>query len=242
MSYCYNSSPLARLIFGMGLLAMALMNHTVQTSFLLLILLVFVLRFLHGSFVPLIRLFKLLRWFLLPIFIVHALFSPGELLFMGLPIPLTQEGIQQGVLIAIRFGCLFLAAMLLANLLRQQEWFALLAAAPLLNKRICEYMIMLAMMNRRVSDLLRQINRQWMLRKKWTYAPAMLISAMRQSIASGRDQSHATWLRWPADPYVWMRSGPAAEAARVNADMYKIILWNSGLSLAGVAALLAALR
>jgi hypothetical protein len=132
--------------------------------------------------------------------------------------------------------------MLLANLLRQREWFALLSAVPLLNKRICEYMIMLAMMNRRVTVLLRQINRQWMLRRKWTYAPSMLISAMGQSIACGRDQSHATWLRWPTDSYAWMRSGPAVDPAKVKADMYKTILWNTGLSLAGLAALLVALR
>jgi len=224
------------------MLALVLMNHALQTSIFLVFILVFLLRLLHGNFAPLIRLFMLLRWFLLPILIIHGLFSPGELLIKNFPFPITWEGVWQGVWIGVHFTALFLAAMLLANLLRQREWLALLAAVPLLNKHICEYMIMLAMMNRRISDLLGQTNRQWLLRKKWSYAPAMLIGAMRQSIAAGRDQSHVAWLRWPANPYVWMRSGPVAAPVRDQADIYKTILWNSGLSLAGLAGLLEALR
>jgi len=231
---------MARLSFGLGMLALVLMQHALQPTLLLVLLLICLLRLLQGSFVPLFRLFRLLRWFLLPILLMHAFFSPGELVMQALP--LTWEGIHQGIWIAAHFCNLFLAAMLLAGLLRQGEWFGMLAAVPLLDKRVWEYVIMLSMMNRCISTLLRQINEQWQLRKKWSFAPVMLISAFQQAIESGREQAHAAWLRWPGHPSAWLRSGMIADQSRMHASTGNSVLLNSVLLVAGLAELMLAFQ
>jgi len=240
MHFCFNAHPLARLSFGLGMLALVLMQHALQPTLLLIFFLSCLLRLLHGSFGPLLRLFRLLRWFLLPILLMHAFFTPGELLTPAFP--LTWEGIHQGILISAHLIDLFLAAMLLAGLLRQCEWFAMLAAVPMLDKRVWEYVIMLSMMNLCVRSLLGQINEQWKLRKNWSAAPVMLISAFRQAIERGREQARAAWLRWPGHAADWLRSGMIADQARIDVSKGNSVLLNSALLVAGLAEFMVAFR
>ncbi len=57
----------------------------------------------------------LLRWLLLPLLLLHALFTPGALYWSGLPF--TQEGVAAGVGLGVHLTAMVLAAMLFSRLL-----------------------------------------------------------------------------------------------------------------------------
>jgi len=128
---------------------------------------------------------------------LHLFFTPGALIFPASFISITYEGLHRGIWICVHFTDLFLAAMLLASALKQAEWLGLLSLLPGFWRRSAAYVLMLPMMQPSVAQILNQMDRQWRLRRNWTAAPTMLISAMRQALSAARVQAHALWLRWP---------------------------------------------
>jgi len=66
----------------------------------------------------LLQAWRLLRWLLLPILLLHPLFTPGELLIAGWPF--THEGLIQGCWLTLHLTNLYLAAMLMSRLLSLQ--------------------------------------------------------------------------------------------------------------------------
>ncbi len=197
----YQAHTWARLWLGLAILLLVLMNHALTSGLLLLLLLMALLRLLQHGFMSMKRLSGLLRWFLPPIFLLHALFTPGALVFPGLSLPLTYEGIQRGLWICVHFTDIFLAAMMLGSMLSQSEWLQLLAGVPGFQQRAGVHAVMLAMMHRNVSGLIAHVDRQWRLRRRWMNAPGMLIIAMRQALCAARMQAHTLWLRWPGETH-----------------------------------------
>jgi len=66
----------------------------------------------------LLQAWRLLRWLLLPILLLHPLFTPGELLITGWPF--TREGLIQGGWLTLHLTSLYLAAMLMSRLISLQ--------------------------------------------------------------------------------------------------------------------------
>ncbi|MDQ6979633.1 MAG: hypothetical protein Q9M09_05550 [Mariprofundaceae bacterium] len=79
---------------------------------------VLLLTYADGSTLFLLQAWRLLRWLLLPILLLHPLFTPGELLITGWPF--TREGWVQGSWLTLHLTSLYLAAMLLNRLLSLQ--------------------------------------------------------------------------------------------------------------------------
>lgn len=228
-----------RIFFAAAMLLLAIQNHGVWISILMILLLVVALRHLHGNYERLVRIMKLLRWFIVPILLIHAFFTPGERV-LDMPVPLTKEGLGQGVWICLHFISMFLAAMLLGALIQIREWLVAVASIPFLQRYVWAYSLMLGMMSRSISRLLVDINKQWKLRKKWRHAPVMLMGALRASMATGASQSRDVWLRWPTYK-VWRQAGLNGCYRWREASGRNYIL-NIGLIIAGLMSFVLALQ
>lgn len=159
-----------------------------------------------------IRMLFLLRWFVAPIFLLHALLSPGQLLLPGTLLPITREGVVQGLWLSIHFVTIFVAAMLLFRLLRRSEWLYGILSAPLLGRRLLIYLLMISAMKKNIGEQLGHMRQQWRLRPDWRSAALFMLAAFRLALATGREQAWMLWLRWPGNRDGMSLDTPAGEA------------------------------
>jgi len=76
------------------------------------------------------RALRYLRWLLLPLVLLHLLFSPGMLLFPSLPWSPSVEGLRTALWQSLRLINWFLCGWLIALLLSHREWRGLLTRIP----------------------------------------------------------------------------------------------------------------
>ena len=133
--------PLGRLCFALGLFAaVLLMNRGIPVMLAALAGNILLLYLVCASWQPLLRAAKLLLWLLVPIFLLHLLFTPGQLLWPGSGIPFTREGLHEGLWLALRLCALFYAAMLLSRSLRREEWAFYCLRLPYIGAHLLPYM------------------------------------------------------------------------------------------------------
>ncbi len=181
----------SRLWFGTMLLLASLSNLPFAIQLVLLALLLMVHLRLDGGAQRLRRLAGLLPWFVLPILLLHALFTPGEWLLAG--VPLSHEGIARGTWLALHFCNIFLAAMLLGCCLVPAEWMGLLSRVP----GALPVVKMLLLMRGRIGGMIAMLAQQWRIMGRMRCLPALLIAAVRQCLDESRSVARAMWLRWP---------------------------------------------
>lgn len=73
------------------------------------------LSYADGHVAALLRAWRLLRWLLFPLILLHALFTPGAL-FVHLPM-ISEEGLKQGLWLSLHLAAMYLAAMVFTRLL-----------------------------------------------------------------------------------------------------------------------------
>ncbi|MBL4775668.1 MAG: hypothetical protein JKY87_06395 [Mariprofundus sp.] len=189
---------MSRLLLGLGLLSVSVMSPSMIVALLLLFVLAVLLRVLDGHVLTSLRLLRLLRWFLIPILLLHALFTPGQLLMPELLIPISREGVVQGVILSLHLGAVFFAAMLMFRLLKQAEWLHYILLWPYLGQRLTVYVWMMNGMRMSITALLHDFRAQFRWRKDWPRAPLLLMSAFKQVLADASEHACMLWLRWPA--------------------------------------------
>jgi len=177
------------------MLLAAIICHSLMLSVLYLTLSVYMIRILEGEWLTVVRLLRLLRWFVLPIFLLHSLLSPGQLIFAGLP--MTWEGVNQGMWLSVHLGSIFAAALLLSRLLQRSEWLQAIMLLPFAGKRIIVFLMMMTAMQIHITDQLRHLKQQWNLRSDWQMTAVFLLASFRMALAVGREQARMLWLRWP---------------------------------------------
>jgi len=120
---CNQAHPLARLCFALGFfLAVFLINRDIPTLLLALAASVLLLRCKKPTWRPVFRAARLLLWLLIPILLLHLLFTPGQLIWPGSSLPFSREGLFEGVWLALHLCTLFFSAMLLSASLSSHEW------------------------------------------------------------------------------------------------------------------------
>jgi len=194
MYHCY---PASRLLFGAGLLCMAVFVQSIGISVFLLLLSVTLICFLDGHTLTTIRLLRLLRWFVVPIILLHALFTPGQLLWPEFFIAISWEGLTQGLKLSIHLSVIFFVAMLMFHLLKRAEWLSYLLALPYVGKHLATYVWMMSCMKMNNGRLLGDLRCQFRLRKDMKRAPLLLMSAFRKSLNDASEHACLLWLRWP---------------------------------------------
>ncbi len=193
-----DSHPVSRFLAGCSLWFAAIICHSLWLSVLYLMLSVYMLFLLEGSCLTIVRLLRLLRWFVIPIIFLHALLSPGQLVMPGVPIPVTWEGINQGVWLSLHLSTIFAAALLLSRLLQRSEWMRGMLLLPFAGKRMIVFQMMMTAMRMNITEQLRHLKWQWNLRSDWRMVAVFLLAAFRMALAAGREQARILWLRWPA--------------------------------------------
>ncbi len=217
---------LARLLLGLTTLAWAVCAVSIEQTLTGVMVLVLLVWMLNGG-VRLWRLLLLLRWFLVPALLVHALFTPGELWWPGIPV--SKEGLMQGVRVSLHLVLLFLAAMWMTALLRRGEWLGLVAAIPPIRRYVAPYLLLLPAMYREIRMLLTELGNRWRLQGRWPHFPVLLLSAMRQGLRTGRSVAAALWLNWPS------RGIPYAGRRRCSMPVTVIVLMMAGMEAAMIA-------
>jgi len=136
-----------------------------------------------------------LRWLLLPVIMLHLLFTPGMLLIPSLPWSPTHEGANAALWQSLRLINWFLSGWLLAYLLSHQEWQQLFIRTPKVGRHWADLLMALPPMLQRCRASLMQIRWRWRLEQgRWRDIPALAAAIVVMVLAQGDRQAEAHWL------------------------------------------------
>jgi len=217
-SLFYTLHPITRVLLALALLMLA--STTTSTAYGLIVLLIACLsvRAIDKQWDRVGRSFGLLRWFIIPILLLHLCFSPGQLMLPGWALPFTWEGLQLGLQLSVHLAALFFAAIVMFLALRRSEWIQLLLLLPFFSSSAITYLVMMTPLRSSVGELLQAFRSRWQLRRSWQQLPVMLVSTFSTALALAEVQSQQLWLRWPssADSQFHATSQAAASSLIVN--------------------------
>jgi len=151
------SHPLGRMLFAGGLLAAVLLVR--RDIFLLLSILVMNIGLLYwmcASWQPVMRAARLLLWLVIPVIILHLMFTPGALIWPGSFVPFSYEGLHEGLWLGLRLCAIFYAAMLLSRSLNREEWSFYCLTIPWPGTALLPYLHLSQPMREMVSRALAQ--------------------------------------------------------------------------------------
>ena len=128
-----------RFLFSLALLLAVAGATTWAELCALLVLAMLVVRMQYGSRSVLLRAGRLLLWLVIPIIILHSIYTPGRLLWPESGVPVSREGVLAGCWLALRLAALFGAAMALSRALTHREWLNRAAGMPLIGRHLAIY-------------------------------------------------------------------------------------------------------
>ncbi len=191
----------SRLMMGGGLMLFAISTRSFMLATGLCITAAAMMRMLDGNWLTTLRLLRLLRWFVIPILLLHLLFTPGQLLLPGWSLPVSREGLRQGAWLSLHLVAIYAVAMLMFRLLRRHEWLGLLKHLPKCGESLLIRALMLMSMKKQMAALLSLLRQQYRLRSSRKQLPLLLMAAFRCALADATAHAQALWLRWPQQPF-----------------------------------------
>ena len=228
----FGSYVVSRLMMGFGLLFLAVSATSLWFALLLAVFAAVIVRLLDGDWRTSFRLLRLLRWFIIPILLLHMLFTPGQLLLPGLPIGVSREGLMRGLWLSVHLASMYAMAILMFRLLSQAEWLRLIMRLPHSGERLMIQAFMMMSMKQQMGTLLLYLRQQLRLRYGWKKLPALLMTAFRHALADASIHAQILWLRWPQYPSVLATVSAENSISTANKRLFSI-LWAScgGISL-----------
>ena len=219
-----------RLLFGSGLLFLATTTSSAWLAVLMSGLAAVMLRLLSADWQLCWRVLRLLRWFMVPILVLHALFTPGRLLLPGMVPLLSMEGLMQGLWLSVHLMSIYATALLMFRLLSRREWLTLLAQWPWGGEVLAMRLWMVLAMQGHIFALLAGLREQFHLRHDWRKSAQLLINAFRQSLQTATDQAGLLWLRWPQHGQALhiAYDGNTAPVSTVQRATYSVFLLAGG--------------
>ncbi len=193
----YASNSLLRLLACSGLLLLSISTHDMVASLYLVVMAAMLIRGIDGRWQKLKYMLQLLRWFVLPILLLHLFFSHGQLIFPDSGLPFTWKGLEQGFWLSLHLICIFMSAMLMFRALNMAEWNRFLLSLPFVGRYVAVYLMMITPMRQQISHGLFHLKQQWMLRRDWSSFPLFVLTSFRFALSSSVDQVAQLWLRWP---------------------------------------------
>ncbi|RMH62521.1 MAG: hypothetical protein D6678_00945 [Zetaproteobacteria bacterium] len=157
------------------------------------------------------RLGVVLPWLLLPTFMLHALFTPGEVLWSGAGLHVTREGLASGMGLALHLALFFLCGMMIARLWPPADWLMGLRRLPVVGHRLYPLLLLLEPLRK---DIVHELAGLWRARRSWRALPSLLEDAVRRALALGREHAERLWLTWDErdDRHSVRRAGGAIES------------------------------
>jgi len=151
----------ARLLLGMVLLMGAALNHDAPFALLHIILASLLIAHIARTLAPLWSAARLLRWLVIPILLLHMLLTPGAIIAPSLPLPVSREGVGQGLWLSLHLVEMFVAAMALSRLLSWREWLKWLSGWPGVGERLGVDARLFLLMQRDARLLIEKQRRLW---------------------------------------------------------------------------------
>lgn len=151
----------SRVFAGVTVLLTAAMNQSLAIAFAQLLIVSLALLWPMQCALMLKRSYTLLVWLVLPILVMHMLFTPGEMLLPGYPLPVTKEGLWSGIWFSLHISVIFIAAVMLSNLLSRHEWTRMIISIPYLGSRLLPYIIMSGTAEESVRSITRKSVSAW---------------------------------------------------------------------------------
>ncbi|MDQ6982910.1 MAG: hypothetical protein Q9M08_07930 [Mariprofundus sp.] len=155
------------------------------------------IRLLDGNWATSLRVLGLLRWFVIPILLLHTLLTPGQLLLPGFPVAVSREGLTQGIWLSIHLISIYALAILMFRLLRREEWLRFILLLPGIGGRVMVQVLMMMSMKKHMAELLSCLRQQYRLRHDWKKTPLLLMSAFKHTLLGASAYAQMLWLRWP---------------------------------------------
>jgi len=148
-----------------------------------------------GSLAPLTAALRLLRWLVLPILLLHMFLTPGMMIVTGVPV--SWEGLEQGLWLSLHLVEMFFAAMAMSRLLLWREWLQWLASWPRVGGGLATDARLFLLMQRDARLLIEQRRRQWREQPfDLIVLGRLLAETLQQMLARSELQAVRLWRHW----------------------------------------------
>jgi len=217
----------SRLCVGATLLLTAVVNHTIAVALFQLILSLFVLQHYKEGRQRILRALALLRWLVIPIIILHALFTPGALIMAGMAWPVSVEGLQAGFWFSLHLVVIFFAAMLFSQLLTQSEWVNSSLKFPLIGQALLPYHLLMNRCWQRIRSMLGDEYAVWRKEKHRVRTLLPHLSGMPvRTLTLSREIAGEIWNDWDQQVIELMeeKSRPNISIMRTLAALSLVLL------------------
>lgn len=140
---------------------------------------------------------QMLRWLLIPTLVLHAIFTPGALIFPHFFMPISYEGLALGASLAWHWASVFTLAMVLGYLFPAQHWLNAMVRFPRLYKLLYPYLHLFSRMNLLIRALLRRHYRKWKKdAHKITQFPHYMLSLLQRMQYYSKRSALYLWIHW----------------------------------------------
>jgi len=219
----------SRLFVGATFLLAAVVNHTTAVALFQLILSLFVLLQFESGRQRIIRALSLLRWLVIPIILLHALFTPGALVMAGMAWPVSVEGLQAGFWFSLHLIVIFFAAMLFSLLLTQSEWINSSLKTPLIGHALVPYTLLMNRCWNHIRSMLSDEYAVWRKEKQGLRMLLLHLSIMPvRALTQSREVASDIWNDWDRQVMALMEqeNGPAVSVVTtVYALSLALLIW-----------------
>jgi len=196
-TFMHSMHTASRLFVGATFLMTAVLNNLFTVALIqLLLFMLILLRYQDGSRRA-IRALLLLRWLVVPIILLHALFTPGALIISGMAWPISVEGIESGLWFSFHLVVVFFAAMLFSILLTQKEWIDTSLKVPLIGHRVLPYAMLLDKCWSRIRKMLGDEFSSWRKEQKGLRHLVLRLSIMpSEALKVTHEIANEVWNNW----------------------------------------------
>jgi hypothetical protein len=200
------AAPLSRAGLGLSLLLTTALNNLFYVAAIQLLISVLFLVVMTSGGRLLKESFRLLCWLVIPILLLHALFTPGELLMKGMAVPVSIEGIQLGGWFAFHLITIFLSALVFSRLLSKDEWISFILRIPGWGERLVPYVLLLESGLKKNREIVRREYNNWCsCGKKLKQLPIHITTALTDTLNENGKNASELWHNW--DRHVLSISG-----------------------------------
>jgi hypothetical protein len=224
----------SRLFAGVSLLLTAAINSSVAITLLQLLISSLILINLEQGYDALKKSAVLLRWFIIPTVLLHAFFTPGELVVSGMPVPITVEGLQTGLWFALHLTVIFFSAVVFSRLLTNREWIRSVLRLPFMGAKMVPYVLLMEAGWSRTKIMLQDEYSAWRkhengMRNFIMHLAYLPVKSLRQS----HQHANEVWSNWDSS-ILAILSDESGRNVSVTATMTAVagglLMWYACLS------------
>jgi len=182
---------------GGCILLLSALNHDVTVALIQMSVVILLLLFCFDGATPLLKSAKLLAWLVIPIVLVHSLYSPGAIILPQFAIPISMEGAKTGAGLSLHLCLLFFAALLFSRQVEKGEWYLMAVRIPRFGNRIITYIILLDQCGDEIRAIIKDVMIEWKANSGNLSKYAEILATMPSSILKKSDEiAESIWRDW----------------------------------------------